>query len=87
MRQLLTSEQVAELLQVEPRTIHQWARDGKIPHVRVGKFFRFHEAELEAWIRAEHVASCRSSVHRAEGLPVRPQLLRPLGDLRSDRAS
>lgn len=40
---LATAEQLAEVLQVSPRTIHNWAIDGTIPTaVRCGKVVRFH---------------------------------------------
>jgi excisionase family DNA binding protein len=33
---LLTTHQVAALLQVTPRTVRRWARDGVLPRVRIG---------------------------------------------------
>ena len=54
--QLLTCEQVADLLQLAPQTIRDAARRGKIPCVRLwtGKrktLLRFKRSEIEAFIR------------------------------------
>ena len=40
MQKLLTAEEVAEVLQVSPRTIREWARTRKIPAVRVSRKVR-----------------------------------------------
>lgn len=47
---LLVAEEVAAMLRVEPATVRQWARDGTVPHVRIGRSIRFSEPELERWI-------------------------------------
>ena len=40
---LATAEQIAEVIQVSPRTIHYWAEAGTIPTaLRHGKVVRFH---------------------------------------------
>ena len=38
---LLTAKQLAELLQVTPRTVYDLAREEKIPHLRLGRNLRF----------------------------------------------
>lgn len=41
-RGLYTAREIAELLSVEPKTIHNWADAGKIPvAIRTGKTIRF----------------------------------------------
>ena len=51
MERLLTVEQVAERLQVKPRTIYQWVHDGYIPVIKLGALVRFSPASLMAWIK------------------------------------
>jgi excisionase family DNA binding protein len=43
---LLTSEQVAERLQVSPRWVNDQARAGRLPHTRLGRRVRFSETQL-----------------------------------------
>jgi excisionase family DNA binding protein len=52
---LLTAEQVSEILQVPERWVYQGARDGRIPHVKLGRYVRFEREQIEEW-----VASLRS---------------------------
>jgi hypothetical protein len=85
MSQLLTSERVAALLAVEPRTVNAWARVGKIRMSASGSSSGSSEAELEAWIRAEHARNCQSSASEAEGPSGNHQRSRPLGDLHARR--
>jgi excisionase family DNA binding protein len=52
---ILTGEQVARLLQVEPGTIYEFTRrraNGRnpIPFLRAGKFLRFRWSEVERWL-------------------------------------
>jgi excisionase family DNA binding protein len=48
---LLTPDDVAELLRVARRTVINMARDGRVPHVRIGRFVRFDPNEIDRWIR------------------------------------
>jgi len=41
MEEYLTAKQVAKYLQVKPLTIYQWARNDKIPAVKIGRVWRF----------------------------------------------
>lgn len=48
----LTTEQVAERLQVRPRTVSGWCREGYIKHVRLpGGRYRIPESELQRLVR------------------------------------
>ncbi len=49
--QLMTPSEVAELLQVPVRTIHNWRYRNTGPKgFRVGKHVRFKRSDVEAWI-------------------------------------
>ena len=47
---LIDSEEAAGLLGIHPKTLQQLARQGKVPTVRVGKFWRFRKTELNSWL-------------------------------------
>jgi len=47
---LLTIKQVAELLQVNQRTVKRYIAEGTIPGRRIGGNIRFPESEIKEWI-------------------------------------
>jgi excisionase family DNA binding protein len=56
--QLLTAEEVAELLRLPASTIYELARTGRLPHLKIGRALRFSQRDLEA-----HLAErCRARV-------------------------
>jgi excisionase family DNA binding protein len=52
---LLTPEQVAERLQVRPRTVREYLRNGKLRGTRLMKAWRVTEDALEEFIRHAQV--------------------------------
>ena len=50
MTRLLTAEEVAERLGVTKEWVWAQARAGRIPHVRLGRYRRFRQEALEAWL-------------------------------------
>ena len=50
MATLLTAQDVADRLGVAPSWVWAQARAGRIPHIRLGRYCRFREEALEAWI-------------------------------------
>lgn len=55
MARLLTADEVAEQLRVGKSFIYDQARAGHLPHVRVGRYVRFHQDDLDAWIDAQRI--------------------------------
>ena len=55
MDKLLTVEDVSELLGVKICTIYQWTHMKCIPHIKVGRFVRFREADLGRWLEKHSV--------------------------------
>lgn len=45
---VLTADEVAELLQLRPSTVQDYARRGIIPSFKLGRFRRFVRADVEA---------------------------------------
>jgi excisionase family DNA binding protein len=57
-RQLLTAEEVAQLLRLPVSTICDLARAGRLPHLKIGRALRFSRSDLEA-----HLAErCRAHI-------------------------
>jgi excisionase family DNA binding protein len=53
MKALLTTEEVAELLRVKPRTVRSWVHLERIPVVRIGRTVRFKVDEIELWLKGQ----------------------------------
>jgi excisionase family DNA binding protein len=48
---LLSAREAAKLLGVHEKTIQALARSGEIPCLRFGKYWKFRESSLDAWVR------------------------------------
>ncbi len=46
---LLTSAEAARLLNFHPVTLLRWAREGSVPHRRLGRKVLFRASELNSW--------------------------------------
>ena len=69
MTRLLTVDEVAERLGVTKDWVWAQARADRIPHVQLGRYRRFREETLEAWldeIETTAAASSASSSHRRQ---------------------
>jgi excisionase family DNA binding protein len=56
MERLLTVEEVADWLQVKPRTIYQWVHEGYIPVIKLGTLVRFDQSSVMAWVKKRETA-------------------------------
>ena len=49
--QLLTPEQVSEILSIPRATLYAWRTRGKGPAaIKIGKHLRYRQGELDAWL-------------------------------------
>jgi excisionase family DNA binding protein len=54
-------DDVARMLDVSRRTIQTWAKEGKIPHVRIDKVLRFVPEQIREWAKTMGQQSCNQS--------------------------
>jgi excisionase family DNA binding protein len=47
---VLVAGEVAELLKIPIPRVYELARQGQIPHVRIGRQVRFRQEAVEAWL-------------------------------------
>jgi excisionase family DNA binding protein len=60
LRTFLTPQQVAEMLQVDERTVLRWAQqDASMPATRIGRVIRFELLALERWLAKKAPRSAR----------------------------
>jgi excisionase family DNA binding protein len=53
VEEYLTAKQVAEYLQVKPLTIYQWAREDKIPAIKIGRIWRFKKEAIDTYLEEQ----------------------------------
>jgi excisionase family DNA binding protein len=49
---ILTAEEAAGHLRIHTKTLQKMAREGVVPGIRMGKYWRFHLSALDAWVRS-----------------------------------
>jgi excisionase family DNA binding protein len=59
MNNLLTAQELAEILKVNEQTIYRWAREGKLPRVKIGSSIRFDREQVRSWLEAQEVEARR----------------------------
>lgn len=47
---LLNVKEVADFLRVNTNTVYVWARQGRLPAIKIGRSWRFRRSDLEAWL-------------------------------------
>jgi len=61
---LIAAPEAGELLGVHPVTLLRWAREGMVPHSRLGRCVRFRASELNDWYEryTQRAVSCRPTI-------------------------
>ena len=84
MERFLTVKEMAELLNVSPRTLRREARAGRIPFITVGREYRFRVDHVLSSLAANmRTGSCRAAVelgsdtHLSDEAPAVAQQNRP----------
>ena len=72
MDRLLTADELAQRLGMKTEWVWAQARAGRIPHVRLGRYRRFRESAVEAWLRElETGGSGRPASTQSRPIPLR----------------
>jgi excisionase family DNA binding protein len=50
---LLTAGEVAELLSVPESWVRQATREGRLPHLKLGRYRRYQQSTIEAWLHEQ----------------------------------
>lgn len=50
---LLSADEAAKHLRVHVKTLQRFARERRVPCVRMGKYWRFRLSALDAWVAAQ----------------------------------
>jgi excisionase family DNA binding protein len=63
--QVITADEVAALLRMTPAWVYAETRRNRIPHMRLGRYFRYRRAAIEAWMSDLEEAAAVPSPTRA----------------------
>lgn len=55
----MSAAEVAALFNVTPRTVHNWADEGLLPVVKLGKTVRYHRDDVQAIVDSRLAAARR----------------------------
>jgi excisionase family DNA binding protein len=55
VKQLYTTEQVAQLLQIHPLTVLKYIRSGKLHAIKLGRIYRIQESAIEEFLDRETI--------------------------------
>ncbi len=58
---LLDASAAARLLSVRPSWIYEAVRDGRLPHLKIGRHIRFLRSDLEDWVLTRRVGGSVAS--------------------------
>ena len=57
--EILTIEEVGDLLRIHRSTVYKLTRNGRIPSFRIGSDWRFRRDEIERWIAEQTLGTPR----------------------------
>jgi excisionase family DNA binding protein len=63
-KEIMTTKEIAEYLQLHPLTVHRLAREGRIPAFKIGTDWRFHKKHIERWIKQKCDYSIQSKARK-----------------------
>lgn len=63
-KEILTTKEVADYLNLHPLTVHRYAREGKIPAFKIGTDWRFHKKYIERWIKRKLASNFQDKEHK-----------------------
>jgi excisionase family DNA binding protein len=63
---LLTARQVADLFAVPESWVREATRDGRLPHLRLGRYRRYQRRTIEAWLLNQQAGPAVSPAKRPD---------------------
>ena len=61
---MLTLQEAAKALALHPDTVKKMAQTGRIPAVKLGKYWRFRLSELDAWLKSKLPSGLNPTIPR-----------------------
>lgn len=67
---LITVEELAKYLNLNPHTIYIWVEQRKIPFIKIGRMVRFDLLEIEAWLTSKKTEIAEEAPQEEHHVPV-----------------
>ncbi|MCP4536650.1 MAG: helix-turn-helix domain-containing protein [Chloroflexi bacterium] len=64
--ELLTTDQIAEMFHVSPRTVFRWLASGKLKGIRIGNITRVRREDLEDFLQDHLTTKTKGNSQRTE---------------------
>ena len=61
---LLTAAEVADYLAVKESWVREATRDGRLPHLRLGRYRRYRRSDIESWLAEQQTGGRLAFVRR-----------------------
>jgi excisionase family DNA binding protein len=58
---MLSAADAGHLLNIHPVTLLRWAREGRIPHCRLGRRVVFRASQLDRWVSSPLICGVRNA--------------------------
>jgi len=65
--EIMTVEEVAVYLRLQPQTIYKWAQEKRIPAAKLGKEWRFRRSILDRWLDQQILSPDSGFAHLKRG--------------------
>ena len=63
MNKLLSAKEIAEYLGINEMTVYKYAKDGRLPAIRIGKLWRFDAAKIDKMLADKGERSVQVPLH------------------------
>ena len=73
MEKYLTSEQVAQILQVHPFTVLKYLKNGTLEGVKIGRVYRIKESNVEKFLKSKSVTKGLPPKQEKTSRPTEPE--------------
>ena len=67
--EILTLQELAEYLKIAEKTLYLYAREGRLPAIKIGSAWRFRRADIDRWLEEQQRLTRESTTKKlaAEG--------------------
>ena len=74
---LLTAREVADLLAVPESWVREATRDGRLPHLKLGRYRRYQHRAIQAWLNDQQAGPTPKAGQRTCNQAARERLIKP----------
>jgi excisionase family DNA binding protein len=65
--EIMTLKELADYLKIAEKTLYLYAREGRIPAIKIGSAWRFRRADIDGWLEKQRQVTRESTSKRNQG--------------------